>query len=198
MPDDLRSAAPAVRRSDRGTTLTEVLVVLALTALIASPLYLVLQNAFRNERTQTQQLDGEAQLERVAGRLEDDVRSGLPADGQIGSPADELAIQHLEEGGSERLILWTVDGSDLARREVDVGSGAVISDVVLLEDVAPVGSMFRYFRSTGLEIPPTSGAQILDCAVRVTVELRTMSGTVETSRTVDVSHRLPNPGAASC
>jgi hypothetical protein len=172
--------------------------VLALSALVASPLYLVLQSAFRNERTQTQQFDVEAQLERIAGRLEDDARSGLPADGRIGSPADELAIRHSESDGTEQLIRWFVDGGELSRRVVDVASGAMISDVVLLADVAPTGSMFRYWESTGLEIPPTSVDRIVDCTVRTTIDLRTISGTVEGSRTIDVAHRLPNPGAASC
>lgn len=198
MADDFGTAPPFGRRSERGTTLTEVLVVLALTSLIATPLYVVLQSAFRTERNQTEQLDTEAQLERVTGLVEDDVRSGLPSVIRTGSPADELALLLVLSDGSGQRVVWSADGGELRRRAIDADSGSLISDAVFLENVSPTGPLFRYWRSSDQELPPTSVDEIANCTARVSIDLRTVSGSIETSRTVDVAHRRPNPGAASC
>lgn len=174
------------------------MIVLALSALIATPLYMVAQGAFRTERAQGHQMDVEAQLERVANQIEDDVREGLPSARRTGSPADELALR-LVSDRSEQVVLWTRDGTQLRRRAFDAVSGTIASNVVLLHDIPPAqGSIFRYWESSGVEISPTSTARIVDCATRVTIDLRSVVGSVEIGRSIDVAHRSPNPGAPSC
>lgn len=176
---------------ERGTTLSEVLVVLTLVAIVATPLMIVLQSGTRTERQQSEQLDAEQQLALVADRFESDVRSGRPAaDRAGGRPSDHLAVAWTEADGSETLVVWSIDNGALRRTATIPASGAVVSDVVLIDDVVSVDPVFRYWEASGLEIAPSAVDRIVGCAARVTLELRTESGPVESERTIDVAHRI--------
>lgn len=182
---------------ERGTTLSEVLIVLALSALIASPIYVVLQSAFRTEQAQGRQLEIEAQLEQVTGRMEDDIRAGVPSEKRAGEPATELAIWNTDPKGDVSLVLWSIEDDLLRRQLYDMGTGRIVSDVVLLDGLAGEGRVFRYWDSSGAEIKPAADL-VFRCAVRVTVDLQIRDGTVEAQRTIDVAHRTENVEAPSC
>jgi len=184
----------------KGTSLAEVLIVLTLMATIATPLFIVLQSGFRSERAQSDQLDLDMQLALVVDRFESDIRTGLPAaDTVVGSPSEQLALSAVTDDGSQRLVVWSFDADTLRRRAVDPTSGAVMSDVVLVEDVALTGTVFRYWDEDGAEIAPSSVTRIMDCSVRVTVDLLALRGSATSSRLLDVAHRSQRePGSVSC
>jgi hypothetical protein len=174
----------------KGTSLAEVLIVLTLMAAVATPLFMVLQSGFRTERAQSDQFDLDMQLALVVDRFETDIRTGLPAaDSVVGSPSQQLALSASLDDGSQRLVVWSLDVDDLRRRAVDPTSGAVVSDVVLIEDVAPTGPIFRYWDEDGGEISPSAVTRIMDCSVRVTVDLVALRGSATSTRVLDVAHR---------
>ncbi len=185
--------------AERGTTLTEVLVILTLTAAIAMPLFIAVQSAFRSERAQSQEIDLDRQLAFVVDRFETDVRSGAPAADRAGGPlAEHLAVSRVDDTGSEQLVTWSVDGGSLRRTASDPATGAVTSDVVLVEDVAVSGPVFRYWEATGVEIAPSSVDRIVGCSVRVTFDLRSSSGGADSQRVIDVAHRSNPRESSSC
>ena len=181
---------------ERGTTLTEVLVVLALSAMIMTPLYVVLLSGYRTERTQSERVDVESQLERVAVRVEDDIRSGYPSDRRTVSAADELVIGRVLDDESVQIVVWAFDRDELTRRAIDAASGKVTSDVVLLQDIDGDSSGFRYWAADGTELKPSWTDGIVRCAVRVTVDLQT--NVADAGRSIDVAHRTRNPEAEPC
>ena len=183
--------------SERGTTLTEVLVVLALSAMIMTPLYIVLLSGYRAEQAQSDEVDAEAQLERVAVRIEDDIRSGFPSERRTLSAADELAIGRLDNE-SLQIVLWSFADGELRRRAIDASTGKVVSDVVLAENIDGDRSGFRYWAADGTELEPTWTEGIVRCAVRVTVDLQTKLDVADAGRTIDVAHRITNPEAEPC
>ncbi len=194
--DDRLGADPA---AERGTTLTEVLVILTLTAAIALPLFIAVQSAFRLERTQTQEIDLDRQLAFVVDRFETDIRSGAPAaDSASGPLAEHLAVSRIDDSGSEQLVVWSVDGGSLRRTASNPATGAVSSDVLLAENVTASGSVFRYWEASGQEIAPSSVDRIVSCSVRVTFDLRSSSGGADSQRVIDVTHRSNPRESSSC
>lgn len=183
--------------SERGTTLSEVLIVLALSAIVAAPIYAVLQSGLRTERAQSQQLEVEAQLERVAVRLEDDVREGVPSARRAGEPATELAILRSETSGAQSVILWAVEGDELRRRSYDLSTGRLVTDVVLLEGLSGTSPVFRYWELGGGELAPNADL-IYRCSERITVALEVEAGGTAAGRTIDVTHRADNSEAPAC
>jgi len=190
----------AGRNGEQGTSLAEVLVVLTLMTIVATPLFMVLQSGFRAQRAQSDQFDLDMQLALVVDRFETDIRTGLPAaDRVVGSPSDRLALSATSDDGSQRLVVWSLESDALRRRAVDEASGAVVSDVVLIEEVAPPGALFRYWDANGTEISPSDVARITDCGVRVTVDLAAARGSAATTRTLDVGHRSQRErGTTAC
>ncbi len=185
--------------AERGTTLTEVLVILTLTAIIATPLFVALQSAFRSERTQSQTIDLDRQLAFVTNRFETDVRSGSPAADRAGGALSEhLAVSRLNDDGSEELVVWSVDNGSLRRTASDLATGAVSSDVVLVDEVPATDAVFRYWAASGREIAPSFVDQIVGCSVRVTLDLRSRAGDADSQRMIDVAHRINPRQAASC
>ncbi len=170
---------------------------LALSALIAGPIYVVLQTAQRSERAQSAQLELEAQLELVAGRLEDDIREGVPSERRTADPATQLAILRADRDGSRSLILWTVGGGELRRELHDLDSGRSISDVVLLSGLSTTTQALRYWDGEGVEITPSADL-VFRCAVRITVDLDVTIGDGVARRTIDVTHRSTDAEAATC
>lgn len=179
--------------SDRGTTLTEVLLVLGLSALIVPSLYLAVVSGFRQERVQVSQQAAEVQVQRVSDRLTEDITEQWPSDKRAGAASTELSLEYLDEKGELTRVFWYVDSSSLIRLVVDGASGDTVSKVVLLEEMK---IEFRYWTSAGDEI--TDGRRIASCAVRVTVSLRTAVGGGDTNATFDVAHRTRNPEAEPC
>ncbi len=195
-----RSRREADRKDERGTSLAEVLVVLTLMTIVATPLFMVLQSSFRTQRDQSDQFDLDMQLALVVDRIETDIRTGLPAPARmVESPANLLALSATSDDGSPRLVVWSLESDALRRRAVDDISGAVVSDVVLVEEVVPPGALFRYWDADGAEISASDVPRITDCGVRVTVDLAAARGAAVSSRILDVGHRSQREqGAIVC
>lgn len=181
---------------DRGTTLTEVLVVLAISALVVPSLYFAVVAGFRQEREQAAGHDAEQQLQFVAGLLRDDIRASWPSDIRSGSASDELSIEHLADDGSLMRTFWFLDGTSLIELVTEGDSGLVVSRLAMLEDMQTTGQMFRYWTADGGEI--TDGLNIAACAVRVTVLLRVAPEGADRETSFDASHRLRDPEAEAC
>lgn len=182
-----------MRDAERGATLTEVLVVVTLTALLSIPLYQMMASAFRLERSQTSSSDAERQLALVVERFQTDLRSGRPAaDLSSTAGALELAIV-VDASGVERLVTWSFDRGTLRRTVTTVDAGTVVSDVVLAEGIDPDASGFTYFDGAGRVIAAADRNRITECAVRATLSVTVETRDSVAGREITVAHRTFEP-----
>lgn len=183
--------------AERGMTLTEVLIALALSALVIGPVYGVIRTGFAQDEVQVEQTERETQLRVVWSLMSDDIREGAPSNKRAGAMAEELSLEFTDDRGQLQRVFWVLNNGELRRQELDGATSGVLTDQVLLENVKVDGALFRYWASDGSEI--VDGTQVASCAVRVTVALVTVSPNGElSSRTFDVAHRLRNSEAEPC
>jgi len=176
-------------------TLTEVLIALALMALVVAPLYGSIRSAFGREALEQQRADREAQLRLVSSLIADDIRELAPSSERTSSPSEELVLEFTDSSGAVQRISWVVVGDELRRRVSDGTS--VRSDVVMLEGLDVTNPLFRYWGADAGEI--VRAPELASCSVRVTVDLVVSSANGETSdRSFDVAHRVPNTEAEPC
>lgn len=180
--------------SERGTSLTEVLVVMGLSAIVVPAVYLAIVSGFRQEQTQVDEQAAEVQVRHLTGLLTDDISQSWPSDKRAGDPAEELSLEYLDGAAQLIRIFWYVDGSSLIRIETMADSGRTISKEEMLTGLK-VENVFRYWTSDGVEI---KGQSIASCAARVTVSLRTVANGGDSATTFDVAHRTRNPEADPC
>ena len=185
-----------MRERERGATLTEVLVVVTLMAVIAGPLYVMMSSAFRTERSQTSRADAERQLAFVVERFETDVRSGRPAADRLTTVGStELAVV-VDLSGVEQLVVWRIDGDELVRTVTAADSGALISEVTLVSDVDPNASTFAYLDPSGRAIAATDRAAIAACAVAVDMTITVETLDASARRQIVTGHRTFVPDEA--
>lgn len=178
-------------------TLTEVLIALALMALVAGPLYSSIRAAFVRDAVEQQRADREAQLRLVSSLIADDIRSGAPSNKRAGAASQELSLEFVDDRGDLQRVFWVLVGGELRRQELDGATSSVRSDTVFLDRVETDGPLFRYWGADGREI--TDADTIASCAVRVSVDLVLASTNGDVSqRTFDVAHRIPNSEAEPC
>lgn len=191
-------------RAEHGTTLAEVLVVLTISALIAVPLLMVLQQSARSERSQSERIDRGLELDRVLTQLQNDVRAGAAAPALVGGRSLDAALPlvHQRAEGGEDLILWAVVGDELRRRVTDRQSGAVISSATLLTDVTDDDPWFQYFDQNGGALPTVGNdVALANCTVRIRAVVSLGLSSAVLSREVEAAHRSPSvaeEGADPC
>lgn len=180
--------------SERGTTLTEVLVVMGLSAIVVPALYLAIVSGFRQDQTQDDVQAAEVQVRHLTGLLTADISENWPSDKRAGEPSQELSLEYLDDAGQLVRIFWYVDGTSLVRIETMADSGTTIFKEEMLTGLK-VDEVFRYWTADGVEI---KGQSIGSCAVRVTVSLRTVANGGDADASFDIAHRTRNPEAEPC
>lgn len=185
------------RRRERGASLAEVVAVIGLMGLVAVPLVFALQSAARLERSQTARLDGEAQLDRLASRLTDDIRVGRPSPADLGrTTADQALALRLPDGaGSEVIVIWEIDDERVTRR-VATTSGVEQSNAALVDDVQRALAV-TYRDEDGRVIAPTDPDRVAECGALVEVEVEIGDPAVA-DRTIAAAHRQRPSGGVTC
>jgi prepilin-type N-terminal cleavage/methylation domain-containing protein len=187
-----RSQVPV--RSDRGVSLVEMLVVLAVTGVVATAVLSFLASFTERQRDQQVRVDTAAALVSADDRLAADLAGATSVGVQpVGDYATRLPV--VDATGST--IVWAVSAAGLTRTEV---LGGVPSMQVVLEGAAAPATAFRYFGPDGTElVPATVGAdRLVYCTTRVRLQVRVPAdrGTDLLQRDVTLARR--DPGSLAC
>ena len=118
--------------------------VLGLSGLVAVPLGIALQSTARAERNGAASVALDRNVDWVGDQLRRDLLAGAVDSAALGSRASShtLVLQR-EENGRDMQVEWTVVGSELRRRELDLTANVVVADFVLGE-VASTPNPFSY------------------------------------------------------
>lgn len=194
---------PRRRHADRGTTITEILVVLSVTSLLAIPLLGVLQSASTIERDRVSISDARVELDWALARMSEDLRSATPvARLPPGTDATHtLPLLVTAPDASLSLVYWTVTPTALQRVVADPDTGRVLSRATLIDSLHPDGlEPFVYSDATGARLDPAAVglARLADCTtlIDVTLAVRVHDRTISSSTSAAV--RTRPPGGNGC
>ncbi len=140
---------------ERGTTVTELLAVLAIMGVLAVPIAMMLHSAGRTERSSAAQLDIDRQVERAADRLREDLRHATVDPASLrGLDASVTLLLAATDAGRERSISWTVVDDNLQRSESATAAPSVVADTQYgtIEQPLPPEVVFAYFDEQGNEL----------------------------------------------
>ncbi|MFN3220228.1 MAG: type II secretion system protein J [Acidimicrobiales bacterium] len=187
---------------DRGVTVTEVLTVVAISAVIATALVGVLQSSVTVERRLDTRATATAELERLFTSIGRDIDAGLPAVPTRTPPdAEILAIEVIDELGAATTVHWILADGELRRVVVDEATGATTDDDVLASGLLPVaGGSFTSYGAAGTVLSPadTTEAQRALCTTRYRIELALAATDLVVSDRRDLAVPLRTPGANRC
>lgn len=184
------------RSFERGATLTEVLVVMAISALVLPSLYVAITAGFRQERAQDAQLTVDAQLGFVSRLITDDIQEHWISEERDGDASAFLSLEGLDARGSATRTIWYVDGSTLVRLVTEGEDDRVVSKEAVLEPVTSDESTFRYWTADGNEVTPERISP--SCITRVSVSLITAIDEAVAETTLQVALRASDPEASPC
>ncbi len=155
-------------RRERGITLAEILVVIALSGIVLVPLGIALRNAAGSERAIADRIDVERIVDRVGDQIEVDLRRGRLEPSRLGGrQAATNLVLSITESGSIRDVEWSVAGTELRRRVTDRSTGTVVADVIVATVVAPPATTpFVYVGIDGSTIDVQSSTDAA-CVARI-------------------------------
>ncbi len=164
--------------NERGTTLTEVVVTLAIATIVALPILAMLRSATASETTMTDRLVTITDVRRAVDLIGDDVRAGtLDASGLAGTldPATTLRLTQPSDGS---VIEWRT-GSGALRRQRS-SAGTLLSDALVLDDEQVAFSLgeavFVYRDAAGNALSTTDTAVVDACTATIEVRLHETPG----------------------
>lgn len=204
MADGRPDAAPGPGDREAGTTITEVLVVLAATALLAVPLLSLVATVVRVESAQTQDHHGRIALDGVLEAVDRDLVNATPVASRPAgtSAADTLGVL-VPDGADGIVVYWSVGRSGLTRIEAAPDTLRIQRRTTVAEAVnAPAGTTpFRYFDAAGAELDPgvVGADRLAACTTLVEVTLDWKEGD-EVTATTTRRHavRTRDPGGNGC
>lgn len=172
---DRRSA----RDPERGTTLTEILVVLAITTVLAIPLLATVRTAARAQADQATEDDARIQLDWALASMADDLRTGAPVGTRPSGTraADTIGVQVTDDTGLVSVVYWSVGRRGLRRLEADPTTRRIRSRSTLNPDITTETldgeTPFRYFDAEGRELDPLAVGleRLAECTALVEVTL---------------------------
>lgn len=166
---------------ESGTTLTEVLIVLAITTLLAAPLFAVVRTAARIQDDRQRADEARIELDRALLAMADDLRAGAPvATRPRGTRAtDTVGVRVDDDSGAAQIVYWSLGPRGLRRFEADPATGRIRNRSTLSGDIRGGANgtagetTFRYFDAEGRELDPlTSGLdRLADCTTLIEVTL---------------------------
>ncbi len=190
-------------RTDRGTSMTEMVVVMAITALLALPLIAILGTTTRVEQSQASGSDARADLDWALTLLAADIKSGTPTERpRVGSRmSSTLPLSIIDERGVEELIHWRVGPSGLERITYNP---ATLRERDRSLVVAAVGegseSAFTYLDASGSALDPTTtpAGIVTDCTTLIRITLTAPASDRILTATRNVAIRARAPGGNGC
>jgi len=190
--------------SDRGTSITEVLIVLAISALLIVPLFAILRTTDRFDRTQSSHIDARAELDWALTLIANDIRSGTPSSRPRvgGAMTNTLPLSLVDDSGDELLIQWKVGTSGLERITYDavkldeLDRSVIIPSVLADDTVAP----FTYRDMDGDLLDPVKvdAEAVVDCTTLIVMTLSAETSTDPVTSSLSVAVRTRPPGAGEC
>lgn len=198
-----RGHRPGADRSEAGTSLPEVLAVVAIMAVLGGALFAVLQTVSSFETGSASRADARGDLALAFDAIAADLRVGTPAATQPsgGRPADTLALLVTDRYATTTLVYWTVGRAGLERLEADpvslrITGRTVVDPVVEPGAVAP----FAYFDAAGNRLDPVlvTADELARCTTLVEVTLAVPDGRQAVSATERRAVRTRAPGAETC
>ncbi len=173
---------PPVRRrrpragAESGTTLTEVLVVLTMTTVLAVPLLTMIRSTARIQDERMAEEAARIDVELALVAMADDLRIGVPVASrpQGRSAADTVGVRIADDTGADQIVYWSVGVDGLERIEADPDTDQVLRVSAVEQRVIADGDpVFRYFDAGGRQLDPqTIGlTQLAACTSLVSVRL---------------------------
>lgn len=197
-----------VVRSEQGTTLVEMMVVVVILTGVMTSMFAVVSSMTNAEHRNMLAVENRHAVSQGLGELQRDVRAAssiVPA-GSSGSAADELTVMVPDGSGGSRGVRFALDpdAHTLRRTNLDAGLSAPTSERQLLNDLTTDTKepTFRYFASDGRElvagVDPVD--EIAQCSVRIeTTVVRQLPGSANRiSVSVDASPRNIRPEITTC
>lgn len=194
-----RPGPPRALTGDRGVTVAEMLVVVAIGAVISAALLGVLQSAVTVERHIDDRSTATAELERLFTSIGHDIGAGLPAVATISPPdADVLAIEVIDELGAATTVHWILGGGELRRVVLDTTTGTIVSDATVSDRVL-TSSSFAAYGAAGTVLDNRTGeARRALCTTRYRIELSLPGSDADVSDSRDLAVSRRTPGANRC
>ncbi len=173
------TTAERCRVTERGTSLTEVMTVVAISALLIVPLLTILRSSVAVEADQTERIDQLADLDRAFDQLGTDIRRSrlaVTGNGPVGSgsSSDEvLMLERFDSTGAVEIIRWRFDGDHLVRFRIQGASDLERDRADVLVDADETVVPFRFLDDSGdpLDSRALSAARLAACATAVEIDL---------------------------
>ncbi len=167
-------------KEERGTTLAEVVVALAIAAAIAIPMMRMLTSSARNDADQARHIATQGEVWRAADRITRNINGGTfaPSLLRTGSLDQNLPLVVINRTGTEELITWQVTNSGLQQTATKPVIEARGKPTTLAPEVVPNPKQptFVYLTTSGKIIPAdTDPAKLAYCTARVKIYLHTPS-----------------------
>ncbi len=186
----------------RGITVVETLVVLALMAIVSIPILQVLQSGLRNERQATTRIDALAEGASALEWITADVRSVTELSRvSVGVPAGSALVLRTTSSGREQLIEWRFTGGQLIRMELD-NAGQPISKALVLgglaADAASSSVQLLDLDRRVLDTSATSRIDLTQCTSLVRLQIVQQVNGSRRVQSTDVAIRNSRQKGASC
>ena len=194
-------------RTERGTSLVEVMVVVVLLTSVMASMFAIFSSMTRAEHRNQLVVENRHAVSQGLGEVQRDLRAAsaiVPA-ASSGQAADELTVRVPDGSGGSRTVRFAFDSDarTLQRSNLD-SKGAATSGRRLLDDlqIEEKQPTFRYYAADGRELVAGVEASkvIASCAVRIeTTVTRQMPGSLNRVRvSADASPRNIRPEVTSC
>lgn len=173
-------SAASTRSGERGTSLTEVMTVVAISALLVVPLLTLLRSSLAIQSDQTERIDQRAGLDRALDQLGLDLRRsrlGVTGNGPVGLGSSSevvLVLDRLDVTGAAETIRWRLDGDNLVRFTLHGAADTERDRSDVLVDLDPAIEPFRFLDDAGSPLDPRTltADQLAACATAVEIELQ--------------------------
>ena len=188
---------------EHGTTITEILAVMAITTLLGVPLLALVRTASRVEGDQAHRHDARIELDWALLAIDVELDNAVPvASRPVGTGfSDTFGVLVTDDAGIQRLVYWSVDRSGLTRIEADPLTLRVVSHSTVAAGVVAGGTApFRYYDAEGAQLDPRAveAQRIADCTTLVEITLAVDLGKATEAATARHAIRTRVPGGNGC
>ncbi len=171
--------ARSTRRRERGTSLSEVMTVVAISAILLVPLLAVLRSSLSIQAEQNERIDQRADLDRTLDQLGLDIRRArlaVTGNGPVGagSSSDEvLMLERLDVSGAAEVIRWRLDADHLVRFTIQGAADTERDRSDVLVGLDPDAAPFRFLDAAGASLDPFTvpAEQLAACATAIEISL---------------------------
>jgi type II secretory pathway component PulJ len=191
-------------RAERGTTIVEMTVAMALFALVSVSLFASISAFTVNDHQVEQVTTMRGDLRRTLDVVSRDIRmtTTLSALASSVTSATQVDLVLLAaDGTTPQPTRWRLSAGALLREPLSAVGGTATSTRTVVSGLINT-TLFQYFDSTGVELLPgvASAASIATCTARIRIVLvaRPAANRAATTATTDIALRNRTPGTLGC